>query len=158
MAVHCRSRAAAPPPGPPRLTGGRTHWALRRAHRQCWTPDAALPVRPTSARVLGHVFGRTQVAVGPEHQLLIVHPLFVLYCIVYYKTVCVCTHCLYCTVLYTTRLCVCAPTVCIVLYCILQECVCVHPLFVLYCIVYYKSVCVCTHCLYCTVLYTTRVS
>ena len=46
--------------GPPGLAGGRTHWALRRAHRHR-TPTrtfAAIPVRPTSACDFGHGWRR----------------------------------------------------------------------------------------------------
>jgi hypothetical protein len=44
---------------------------------------------------------------------------------------------------------------------LVEQSVCVHPLFVLYCIVYYKSVCVCVCCVcvcvcVCTVFFTVR--
>ena len=80
----------------------------------------ASPVLQSICSGVREILFRTSVLV---EQRVCVHPLFVLYCIVYYKRVCV--HPLF------------------VLYCIVYyKRVCVHPLFVLYCIVYYKRECV----------------
>ena len=105
--------------------------------------------------------GRTQVAVGPEHQLLVVYSVSFASCEVMH--VCVSQ-----SWVLPWFVCVLPAVDCIpllqsicsgvreILFCIsvlVDRSVCVHPLFVLYCIVYYKRECVCVCVSVCLCVY-----